>query len=129
LPEEENSTMAHFDLSTHGAETVTRIVRPFNNIGPACGGDEVTLDATELLQQPIADALWTSDELREAERRAEEERRARMRSPTDGAAKMVNDQMAKAVEERKRRKAKEKVEEVAKAKEMIEVIRGAAAQE
>ncbi len=119
--------MAKYDLSTdENDKKVTRMVRPFCNIGPACGGDEVTLDASELLRQPIIDVLWTEAEMRAAEAKAEAERVARMRSPTDAATRTINEAMNKAGEERKARKQRERIAEVAKAKDMAETLKALA---
>ena len=116
--------MAKFDLSTEGDHAkVTRVVRPFCSIGSACGGDEITLDASELDRQPVADVLWTDAEMRAAEEKAEAERVARMRSPTDAATRTINAAMTKAIEERKARKGRERVADVAKAREMIEAAK------
>ena len=115
--------MPAFDFSTPGAEKVTLIVRPFNHIGDACAGDEVTLDASELAQAPVADALWTRAEMEAAEKEADATRRARMRSPTDEAARVVNDGMKKAVAERAKNKERAKAEAVAKARDMAEALK------
>lgn len=109
--------MAKFDLSTEGAhEKVTRLVRPFNSIGPASGGDEVTLDASELLHPAVNDALWSEDEMRKVERELDAQRRAAMRTE-DPVAQQVDAQLKKAGKDRERRKAEKAAEDLAKLKD------------
>lgn len=117
--------MAKYDLSDPNLpadQKVTRLVRPFCNLGPACGGDEVTLDASELRHPAVNDALWTPEELKKADKEAEEARRAQMRT-VDTTAQQVNEQMKKAAEERKARKKRERVEDLAKFKDTVEALK------